>query len=77
MTSPAVPWLPAPMPKAEFNRPAIAKLLVQKGAFVEAVDNDGLTPTDVAEKFKWKRVVQVLRDPSVLFWNLANRATRL
>jgi hypothetical protein len=62
---------------AQFNRAALAKLLVQKGATVDAVDNQGETATQIAERLKWKKVAAILTDPSVLFWNFANRANKL
>ena len=62
---------------AQYNRPTLAKQLVGKGAMVDAVDNAGETATAIAERLKWKRVVTVLTDPSVLFWNFANRANKL
>ena len=62
---------------AQYNQPAMAKLLVQKGASVDAVDNQGETAADIARRLKWKKVAAVLNDPSVLFWNYANRATKM
>lgn len=62
---------------AEYNRPTLAKLLVSKGAMVDAVDNMGETATEIATKLKWKKVAAILTDPSVLFWNFANRANKL
>ena len=41
---------------ARYNRPTLAKLLVQKGAMVDAVDNAGETATDIANRLKWKKV---------------------
>jgi tetratricopeptide (TPR) repeat protein len=52
-------------------------LLIQKGARVDAVDNNGETATAIAERLKWKKVAVMLSDPSVLFWNFANRANKL
>jgi len=62
---------------AQYNRPTLAKLLIQKGAMVDAVDNNGETATAIAERLKWKKVATILSDPSVLFWNFANRANKL
>lgn len=44
---------------AQFNRATLTKLLVQKGATVDAVDNLGETATQIAERLKWKKVYAV------------------
>jgi len=41
---------------AQYNRAVLAKLLVNKGATVDAVDNNGETATQIAERLKWKKV---------------------
>ena len=62
---------------AQHNRPEVAKSLLQKGATVDAVDSAGETAADIATRLKWKRVLATLNDPSILFWNYANRANKL
>ena len=62
---------------AQHNRPEVAKSLLQKGATVDAVDSAGETAADIATRLKWKRVLTTLNDPSILFWNYANRANKL
>uniref|UniRef100_A0A7S2B7W7 J domain-containing protein n=1 Tax=Octactis speculum TaxID=3111310 RepID=A0A7S2B7W7_9STRA len=62
---------------AQFNAPKIASLLIQKGAFVDAMDSTGITAETIASNLNWRRVIKILTDPNTLFWNLANRANKM
>ena len=62
---------------AESNQPKAAQWLLRNSAFVDASDGDGSTALEIAARFRWKEMQRVLSDPTLLFWNRANRATKL
>ena len=62
---------------AEHNQPKAAQFLMRNTAFVDSKDSSGRSALEIAQKLKWPMLVRVLQDPTLLFWNRANRGNKL